>query len=114
MRVYLDNVFIHIVDVWGFISVYIPTLSVLSDNYAKLNSRQVQIFEAIKQLFVQYLYTPTIEPIDIKKLEKDLQNLSKIINLEVIAQKTNKTNKTNKNKKNGKNGNGKTKKINSI
>ena len=114
MRVYLDNVFIHIVDVWGFISVYIPTLTVLSDNYAKLNSRQVIIFQAIKQLFVQYLYTPTIEPIDIKKLEKDLQNLSKIINLEVIAQKTNKTNKTKKVKKNGKNGNGKTKKINSI
>lgn len=43
MRVYLDNVFIHILDIWGFISVYIPILTVLSDNYDKLNSRQKNI-----------------------------------------------------------------------
>jgi len=107
MRVYLDNVFIHILDVWGFISVYIPILTVLSDNYNKLNSRQKKIFDSIKHLFIDYLYTPTIKPINIKNLEKDLLYLSELTSLEVVSQETNKTNKTNKNKKLG---NGKTKK----
>jgi len=40
LRVYLDNVFIKIVDIWGFIVTYFSILEILYDNYNKLNDTQ--------------------------------------------------------------------------
>jgi len=41
LRDYLDNVFIKIVDIWGFITVYYPIIELLSNNYSKLTHQEL-------------------------------------------------------------------------
>jgi len=71
LRKYLDNVFIQIVDIWGFINIYIPILIILNDNYDKLTIRQMKIFSALKHIFLQYLYLPKIKQIQVNDLIKN-------------------------------------------
>jgi serine/threonine protein kinase len=96
LRNYLDNVFIKIVDIWGFISVYFVFIEILSRNYSKLTKQEIEIFNKIKYLFVEYLYNPRHEPIPMNKLYLDLEELSnlfrKIINIGT-AKGNNKTKK---------------------
>jgi serine/threonine protein kinase len=80
LREYLDNVFIKIVDVWGFISTYFPFLELLYANYDKLSEKQLKVFDSIKKMFIDYLYKPRIKPIHIQELCKYLDNLGKLIN----------------------------------
>jgi len=82
LRVYLDNIFIKIVDIWGFITIYFPILEILYDNYYKLNDIQKNIFNSIKYIFVNYLYAPRINPIDIEKLVIDFQKLNVLFEME--------------------------------
>ena len=37
LREYLDNVFIKIIDIWGFIMVFFPLLEILFNSYKKIN-----------------------------------------------------------------------------
>lgn len=76
LRVYLDNVFIKIIDVWGFLICYLPILEILFENYDKLNANEMDIFELIKSMYIRYLYNPRIEPINIDDLNKDLNKLT--------------------------------------
>jgi serine/threonine protein kinase len=82
LRTYLDNVFIKIVDIWGFITIYFPILEILYDNYDKLNDLQKNIFNSIKNICVNYLYAPRINPIDIDKLVIDFQKLNVLFEME--------------------------------
>jgi serine/threonine protein kinase len=82
LRVYLDNVFIKIVDIWGFIVTYFSILEILYDNYNKLNDTQKKIFNSIKSIFINYLYAPRITPIDINDLVGDLQKLNILFEIE--------------------------------
>jgi len=79
LRVYLDNVFIKILDVWGFISAYWPILELLYFNYDKLSESQMKIFNNLKEMYVKYLYKPRIEPINMNDLYKHLDNLDSLI-----------------------------------
>jgi len=91
LRIYLDNVFIKIVDIWGFIIAYLPILEALSKNYNKLNKMEIQLFETLKNIFIKYLFTPRIIPIKINELENDLNELNKIINIKGIRMINKKT-----------------------
>jgi hypothetical protein len=82
LREYLDNVFIHIVDIWGFILCYFPLLETLFTNYKNLSVNQHKMFIKIKNIYITYLYTPRIEPIEVNKLVKDLQELNLLIDNE--------------------------------
>ena len=82
LREYLDNVFIHIVDIWGFILCYFPLLETLFSNYKNLTPIQHKMFVSIKNIYITYLYTPRIEPIEINKLINDLQDLTLLIDNE--------------------------------
>ena len=76
LRDYLDNVFIKIVDIWGFISVYFVFIEILSNNYSRLSKQEMEIFNKVKHIFVEYLYNPRHEPININALYSDLNDLS--------------------------------------
>ena len=79
LREYLDNVFIKIVDVWGFIMIYFPLLELLFNNYHKLNNNQLSIFRQLKHIIIENCYNPRIKPINIVSLNSELQHLSKLI-----------------------------------
>lgn len=79
LRIYLDKVFIHIADVWGWVTCYLPVFEILFENYSKLNESQKTLFESMKTLFIKYLYHPRIEPINISELTNDFQNLNRIL-----------------------------------
>jgi hypothetical protein len=98
LRNYLDNVFIKIVDIWGFISVYFVFIQILSHNYSKLTKQEMDVFNKIKYLFVEYFYNPRHEPIPVNKLYLDLEDLSKLfekrLNIKTeVARGVNKTRK---------------------
>lgn len=83
LRVYLDNVFIEIVDIWGFIVTYFPILDLLFNNYKKLTSNQMEMFELLKYIFVTYLYKPRIEPINVNELVAQFDELTELFNNEL-------------------------------
>lgn len=78
LRVYLDNVFIHIIDVWGWVISYLPIFETLFENYKKLDENQFELFKELKELFLKHLYRPHIEPININELNKDFGKLNSI------------------------------------
>jgi hypothetical protein len=82
LRDYLDNVFIKIVDIYGFICIYYPLLELLYENYDKLNDNQMKIFRLIKSIFITYLFSERINPINIDELVNDLRELGDLLNNE--------------------------------
>lgn len=83
LREYLDNVFIKIIDIWGFICIYFPILDFLFDNYDRLNNEQMEMFHHLKNMYIKYLYAPRIEPIDISDLLDDLKTLNHMFYREI-------------------------------
>ena len=71
LREYLDNVYIKIVDIYGFINIYFPLLEMLFNNYDYLNENELKILNQLEFIFNEYLYKPTHEPININRLFKD-------------------------------------------
>jgi hypothetical protein len=80
LRVYLDDVFIKIVDIYGFIITYLPIFEVLSENYLTLNNSELELFQALKSIFIKYLFSPRTQPISVDEITKDLKELNKILN----------------------------------
>lgn len=78
LRFYLDNVFIKIIDVWGFVISYIPLYELLFENYRSLTKNQLVIFEKLKKIFLTYLYNPRIKPIETEDLEYELKELNNL------------------------------------
>jgi serine/threonine protein kinase len=79
LRYYLDNIFIHIIDVWGFIISYLPLYELLFENYDKLTETQMLIFTKLKYIFLKYLYEPHVELINLTNLENYLKELNSLI-----------------------------------
>jgi len=101
LREYLNDVYIKIVDIWGFIMVYYPLVEMLSSNYAKLNAIELKMFNQIKYIFNEYLYTPRHVPININELFTELDNLGELLyaaayNEGHLANGANKRNRTSK------------------
>jgi hypothetical protein len=82
LRVYLDTVFIKIIDVWGIILCYLPILDILFDNYDKLTETEMKLFNIIKNIILKYLYEPRIKPIDIDELSKELENINNLFKIQ--------------------------------
>jgi serine/threonine protein kinase len=87
LREYLDNVFIKIVDVWGFITIYYPVIELLSNNYSNLSKQEMKIFRQLQFIFVEYLYKPRHQPIDMNKLYSDLKTLGNLLNIKLTGKK---------------------------
>jgi hypothetical protein len=87
LREYLNTVFIKIVDIWGFISIYVPLVELLSNNYARLTENEMQVFQYLQFIFNEYLYGPRHEPIDMKMLYSDLKVLGDAMNITLTGKK---------------------------
>ena len=82
---YLNKVFIKIIDVWGFISIYFCILEELFEFRDTLTENEKELFQKLKQIVLIYLYNPRITPISISKLSKDLKNLNQYFGEEMKA-----------------------------
>ncbi len=81
LREYLNEVYIQIVDIWGFITSYYPFLEMFSNNYDALNDREMKIFNQLNLIFSEYLYTPRHTAYDMNKLYNDLNLLGDLIHI---------------------------------
>lgn len=79
LREYLNNVFIKIVDIWGFINVYYPLLELLYNNYFSLKENELNIFKKLEDIYNKYLYNPRHEEINLNDLYNDLKELGNLI-----------------------------------
>jgi hypothetical protein len=79
LRYYLDNIFIHIIDVWGFVISYLPLYELLFENFDDLTETQMLIFTKLKYIFLKYLYEPHIELINLTNLENHLKEINSLI-----------------------------------
>ena len=96
MREYLDHVFIHNVDVWGFVSTYLPFLESLHENQDKLERPLVQSFDIVRNLFIfTYSSTHSNLVIDKKNILDYLKDLSDLFKMESLNNTNN--NHTNNN-----------------
>lgn len=87
LREYLNDVYIKIVDIWGFINVYYPLLEMFSNNYFKLNENELRIYKKIEYLFNEYLYNPRHESINTDDLLNDLKSLGDAIHIVAYGKK---------------------------
>ena len=84
LRIYLDTVFIKIVDIYGFIISYLPFFEALFDNYRELNDVELELFESFKKLFIKYLFSPRVKPININEVTNELKGLNKLLDVTSI------------------------------
>jgi serine/threonine protein kinase len=87
LRDYLDNVFVEIVDIYGFISAYYPMLEILYSNRLSLSDAEYDIFKQLKFIFEEYLYAPRHEPIKMPALLADLKILGDAIAISAAGRK---------------------------
>lgn len=87
LREYVNEVYIKIVDIWGFITSYYPMLEMLSTNREILNESEIKILEKIEDIFKEYLYTPRHKPYDITELFNDLNELGYYIHKSINRKK---------------------------
>lgn len=80
LREYLNDVFIKIIDVYGFINIYYPLIELLSNNYFSLNKEKLKLFNALCNLYKTYLYSPRHTPYNMKELFGDLKEISILLN----------------------------------
>ena len=79
LREYLNDVFIKIVDVYGFMNVYYPLIETLSENYFSLNKEQLNLFNHLCFMYKYYLYSPRAKPYDMSELFSDLKELGNLL-----------------------------------
>ena len=91
LRSYIDNIFIKIVDIYGFIISYLPIFEALFENYTRLNENELELFESFKKIFIKYLFSPRIQPINIGEITNELKGLNKILNVSNINSSRNKS-----------------------
>lgn len=84
LRIYLDTVFIKIVDIYGFIISYLPFFEALFDNYTELNDVELELFETFKKLFIKYLFSPRVQPINVNEVTNELKRLNKLLDISNI------------------------------
>ncbi|MFY7731755.1 MAG: hypothetical protein ACOVRN_19695 [Flavobacterium sp.] len=82
LRDYLNQVYVKIVDIWGFITAYYPMLEMFSDNYFSLNANEMRIFNQIRHLYSEYVYNPRHTPIPLDALFRDLDMLGELLKKE--------------------------------
>lgn len=87
LREYLNDVYVKIVDIWGFITAYYPYLEMFSNNYFSLDERQIKIFKQLQFIYNEYLFTPRHEPININELFSDLKILGNLIHVVAYGKK---------------------------
>ena len=83
LRFYLDNLFIKIVDIYGFVLSYIVIYERIQkpqhNTYEPPSKKDTKILNFIKKLFITYLFEPCVEEINLNKLVENLRELNHLI-----------------------------------
>ncbi len=79
LKLYLNEVYIHIVDIWGFICTYNGYIELLYNNYANLTNIELKIFKQLKYIYYTYLYLSRNTPYNMDELYEDFNILEKLI-----------------------------------
>jgi len=87
LREYLNEVFIKIVDIYGFINVYYPLLELLSNNYFSLNKDKLRLFNQLCSIYKKYLYSPRHESYNTEQLFSDFKKLGNLIYIIIYGKK---------------------------
>jgi len=87
LREYLNEVFIKIVDIYGFINVYYPLLELLYNNYFSLNSEKMNLYNKLCFLYKKYLYTPINQPYEMNKLLSAFKDIGNLIHIIIAGKK---------------------------
>jgi hypothetical protein len=64
-----------------------PIIELLFDNYASLTKVELKIFNQLQFIFVEYLYNPRHEPIDMNELYTDLKILGDLLHIKLTGKK---------------------------
>lgn len=75
---YFVDVFIHIIDVWGFITIYFTMFEMLTNNYSTLSNPELKLYDAIKSIILIHMIGPRVKPNDISILVADLRALNQL------------------------------------
>jgi serine/threonine protein kinase len=73
---YFNNVFIHNVDIWGFLVTYLPILEDYYNDYDILNVGELKVFEKIRHIVIHYLFETATEVVDVEDLAEQLKGLN--------------------------------------
>ena len=86
IRHYLDSIYIHNVDKWGFVSSYYPILMLYYTNKDILSPVQNKCFDILKTLFF-YIYTTSVHKIDTTIIVNELKKLTGYIDSQLKGNK---------------------------
>jgi hypothetical protein len=81
-RKYLNDVFINIIDVFGWITCYYPILEIYYENYETLSTNEMKIYNIVCNIFIKYLYQPSVKIINIIDLTNELKSLNPLFSNE--------------------------------
>lgn len=73
---YFMDVYRHVIDIWGFMTVYLSVLEMLSHKYTQLNEYELALFKSLKHVILKYTYEPRVVAPKIKELVADLKDLT--------------------------------------
>lgn len=79
LRKYLNEVFVKIIDVWGFLMSYYCYLESFMYNYDKLTTNEFEAMNHLSKMYIEYLYEPRIEPISSKSFISDLNHFNTLL-----------------------------------
>jgi hypothetical protein len=74
-------VFVTLVDVWGFITSYLPMLEILGEKKAHLTEKERKLQERLRSLFVDFLFRPRVQPVETKEWMPRLTGLKEFLSL---------------------------------
>jgi serine/threonine protein kinase len=82
LRFYLDNLFIKIVDIYGFVLTYIVIYEMIDSKqsvFGRHTKKEKKIQSFLKDLFIKYLFEPCVEEINMNELVENLRELNYLI-----------------------------------
>jgi len=82
LRFYLDNLFIKIVDIYGFLLSYIVIYEMIQKKqhtYGTYMKKEMKILNFIKALFIKYLFEPCVKEINLDELVENLRELNHLL-----------------------------------
>jgi hypothetical protein len=78
MQEYLDTIFIHNVDKWGFVTTYFPILHIYYVNYKVLDKENMDAFITLKELF-NYTYKTSSEKLEVESIVNYLNRIGLLL-----------------------------------
>jgi hypothetical protein len=78
LKEYFKEVFIHNIDIWGFVMIYMPFISFLYDKYQNLNVYEKQLFHQLKYIIVHFLLETPCDIINTTQLSIELKKINNL------------------------------------